>query len=134
MAAAARTARPRFFSIIAPVVIDSRSPRGPIPKLPGTRGTFVCELRNPRTTGNSMISSAPFEPADRDRFYRTMCANFGFGALIGHVANGLQRGADNMPVTAPSGRANTPLGAANRRFLAAWRLARRALQMILDLL
>src|SRR5262245_62109275 len=96
MAAAARTARPRFFSIIAPVVIDSRSHRGPIPKLPGTRGTFVCELRNPRTTGNSMISSAPFEPADRDRFYRTMCANFGFGALIGHVANGLQRGADNI--------------------------------------
>jgi hypothetical protein len=32
------------------------------------------------------------------------------------VANGLQRGVDNMPMTAPSGTANTPFGAANRRF------------------
>ena len=35
-----------------------RGTSGPIPKFAITRGTFRCELRNQRTTSNSMISSA----------------------------------------------------------------------------
>jgi hypothetical protein len=90
----------------------SIQPSGPIPKFVSTRGTFGYELRNQRDTSNFMIlvrfldlkflseiaatmigtsnpphyqlydSSAPFEPEVRDRICRTVCANFGFGALL----------------------------------------------------
>src|SRR5438105_9956232 len=55
---------------------------GPIPKFVSYRRTLVYELRNLRTTSNSMTLVPLFEPEVRDRICRTMCANFGFGALV----------------------------------------------------
>ena len=58
---------------------------GPIPKFVSYRGTLVYELRNLRTTSNSMILVPLLNPKFADRICRTMCANFGFGARVGQV-------------------------------------------------
>src|SRR5262245_47394352 len=61
--------------------INYEEASGPIPKFVTTCSTLKYELRNLRTTSNSMILVPLFEPEVRDRTCRSLCANFGFGAL-----------------------------------------------------
>ena len=58
------------------------APSGPIPKFVSCCRTLVYELRNLRTTSNSMILVPLLNPKFAIAFCRTMCANFGFGALV----------------------------------------------------
>ena len=81
---AARRRAGRAASLLGRLIalfVRLKAASGPIPKFASLCGTLVCELRNPRTTGDSMILMPPFEPEVRDRICCTMCANFGFGAL-----------------------------------------------------
>src|ERR1700682_5809823 len=56
---------------------------GPIPKFATTRGTFSCELRNLRTTSNSMISSAVLNLKFLHELAASYDRNFKFPALVG---------------------------------------------------
>jgi hypothetical protein len=55
---------------------------GPIPKFATTRGTFRCELRNLRTTSNSMISSAVLNLKFLNELAASYDRNFKFTALV----------------------------------------------------
>ncbi len=57
------------------------APSGPIPKFATTRGTFRCELRNLRTTSNSMISSAGLNLKFLNELAASYDRNFKFTAL-----------------------------------------------------
>jgi hypothetical protein len=63
---------------------------GPIPKFATTRGTVRCELRNLRTTSNSMISSAGLNLKFLNELAASYDTNFKFTALQ-HVPAGLNR-------------------------------------------
>ncbi len=55
-----------------------------IPKFATTRGTFRCELRNLRTTSNSMISSAVLNLRFLNELAASYDRNFKFTALVVH--------------------------------------------------
>ena len=94
--AAATTSWPPRPDLVPPVTMGQGFDRnrgkfmprasGPIPKFVSARGTLGYELRNLRTTSNSMVLVPLFEPEVRDRICRTVGANFGFGALVPFVS------------------------------------------------
>ncbi len=62
--------------------LRKRGTSGPIPKFATTRGTFRCELRNLRTTSNSMISSAVLNLKFLNELAASYDRNFKFTALV----------------------------------------------------
>src|SRR6516162_986938 len=77
-----------MWSSIIPSLIVQANARAsvPIPAFAHPCGSLECELRNQRDTSNAMILVPLLNPKFRKRACGTVCANFGFAALVRNTA------------------------------------------------